>query len=78
MKDAIQILIVDDQINTCKSLQAILKKSGYRSEYTLSAEDALKRVQSGTFDIVISDIRMPGMDGMQLLDELKKSSPVSS
>jgi DNA-binding NtrC family response regulator len=75
MKEAIQILIVDDQINTCKSLQAILKKSGYRSEYTLSGEEALGRVRSGAFDIVISDIRMPGMDGMQLLDELKKIQP---
>src|SRR5512136_1764539 len=75
MKDAIQILIVDDQVNTCKSLQAILKKSGYRSEYTLSAEDGLKRVQSEHFDIVISDIRMPGMDGMQFLEELKKIQP---
>ena len=75
MKDSIQILIVDDQINTCKSLQAILKKGGYRSEYTLSAEEALKRVQGEHFDIVISDIRMPGMDGMQLLDEVKKIQP---
>ncbi len=75
MKDSIQILIVDDQINTCKSLQAILKKSGYRSEYTLSAEEALGRVRGGAFDIVITDIRMPGMDGMQLLEELKKIQP---
>jgi DNA-binding NtrC family response regulator len=72
MKESIQILIVDDQVNTCKSLQAILKKGGYRSEYTLSSVEALRRVQTGHFDIVISDIRMPGMDGMQLLDEMKK------
>jgi DNA-binding NtrC family response regulator len=75
MKDPLQILIVDDQINTCKSLQAILKKSGYRSEYTLAAEEALTRVRSGAYDIVISDLRMPGMDGMQLLEELKKIEP---
>ena len=75
MENSIRILIVDDQVNTCKSLQAILKKSGYHSEYTLKAEDALKRVQVEHFDIVITDIRMPGMDGMQLLEELKKVEP---
>ncbi len=75
MENSIKILIVDDQVNTCKSLQAILKKSGYLSEYTLKGEDALKRVQAEHFDIVIIDIRMPGMDGMQLLEELKKVQP---
>ena len=75
MENLTKILIVDDQINTCKSIQAILKKSGYRSEYTLNAEEALRRVQEEHFDIVISDIRMPGMDGIQLLEELKKIQP---
>jgi DNA-binding NtrC family response regulator len=75
MENLIKILIVDDQINTCKSIQAILKKSGYRSDYTLNAKEALKRVQEEHFDIVISDIRMPGMDGIQLLEELKKIQP---
>ena len=75
MENQTKILIVDDQINTCKSIQAILKKSGYRSEYTLSAEEALKRVEGEHFDIIISDIRMPGMDGIQLLEELKKIQP---
>ncbi len=71
MENPTQILIVDDQVNTCKSLQAILKKSGYPSDYTLNGEEALKKVQEKHYDIVISDIRMPGMDGMQLLEELK-------
>jgi DNA-binding NtrC family response regulator len=75
MENSGKILIVDDQVNTCKSLQAILKKEGYHSEYALRAEDALKRVQAEHFDIVITDIRMPGMDGMQLLEELKKIQP---
>ena len=75
METPTQILIVDDQINTCKSLQAILKKSGYHSDYTQSAEEALRRIQDAHYDIVISDIRMPGMDGMALLEELKKIQP---
>jgi len=75
MENPSKILIVDDQVNTCKSLQAILKKSGYLSDYTLRAEDALKQVQAEHFDIVITDIRMPGMDGIQLLEELKKTQP---
>ena len=75
MESQSKVLIVDDQVNTCKSLQAILKKSGYPSEHTLRPEDALKRVQAEHFDIVISDIRMPGMDGLQLLEELKKIQP---
>jgi two-component system, NtrC family, response regulator PilR len=75
MEKTAKILIVDDQVNTCKSLQAILKKSGYFSDYTVRAEDALKRVQVENFDIVITDLRMPGMDGIQLLEELKKIQP---
>ena len=75
MENPTQILIVDDQINTCKSLQAILKKSGYHSDYTQSAEEALRRIQDAHYDIVISDIRIPGMDGMALLEELKKIQP---
>ena len=75
MENPTQILIVDDQVNTCKSLQAILKKSGYHSDYTQSAEEALRRIQDAHYDIVISDIRIPGMDGMALLEELKKIQP---
>ncbi len=75
MGNSAKILIVDDQLNTCKSLQAILKKSGYASEYTLRPEEALKRAQAEPFDIVITDLRMPGMDGIQLLEELKKIQP---
>jgi DNA-binding NtrC family response regulator len=75
MENSSQILIVDDQINTCKSLQAILKKSGYRSDYTQSGEEALRRIRDEHYDIIISDIRMPGMDGMALLEELKRIQP---
>jgi DNA-binding NtrC family response regulator len=75
MEKPTQILIVDDQVNTCKSLQAILKKSGYPSDYTLNGEEALEKIQEKHYDIVISDIRMPGMDGMQLLEKLKEVQP---
>lgn len=75
MESSCKILIVDDQINTCKSLEAILKKSGYFCQYSLNGEEALKKVAKEHFDIVITDMRMPGMDGLQLLEELKKFQP---
>ena len=76
MKDAIQILIVDDQINTCKSLQAILKKSGYRSEYTLSAEEALGRVQErGLSTSSSATSGCPAWMGCSFWTSLKKIQP---
>jgi DNA-binding NtrC family response regulator len=75
MESQPRVLIVDDQINTCKSIQAILKKGGYPAEYTLNGQEAIRRIQEEHFDIVISDIRMPGMDGIQLLEDLKRIQP---
>lgn len=70
------VLFVDDE----ERLGRILKKAteataGWSAESVTSAEEALKRVEQFPFDVVVSDIRMPGMDGIQLLNRLKAIRP---
>ncbi|PLX80768.1 MAG: DNA-binding response regulator [Desulfuromonas sp.] len=70
-----KILIVDDEEGMRKLLGRILVKNGYDTVSAPSAEEALRLVEADQFDLVITDIKMPGMDGLQLLQELKAFNP---
>lgn len=66
------ILVVDDEPNARKVLSAILSDAGYRVIESVDAEKALKRISRGDVDLVITDVKMPGMNGMQLFDNITK------
>lgn len=66
------ILIVDDEANILKVLSAILKKNGYEVATARTAEEAMERIAKADFDTIITDYKMPGMSGMELLDRLKE------
>jgi len=69
------ILVVDDEINVCKSIrQAILSKE-YEVDMALSGEEALKKDEDQKYDLVITDLMMPGISGLDLLKSLKKKRP---
>ncbi len=65
------ILIVDDEAGIRESLCSILAEEGYRPEAVGSAEEALAIVDRGGVDIVLMDIWLPGMDGMEALERLQ-------
>ena len=65
------ILIVDDQSNNLKILTSILEQHGYKVRPALSGELALKAVRKSLPDIILLDIRMPGMDGFEVCKQLK-------
>src|SRR2546422_5409183 len=65
------ILIVDDEAGIRESLCSILAEEGYRPEAVASAEEALAIVDRGGVDIVLMDIWLPGMDGMEALERLE-------
>src|SRR5574337_1233378 len=67
-----EILVVDDEKNIRSSLEGILKDEGYRVRGVPTGEDLLKQVAQTVPDLVILDVWLPGMDGLQALTELKR------
>ncbi len=67
-----KILIVDDEKSMCQFLSIMLRKEGYQITAVHNGKKALDQFKVGKFDLVITDIRMSGMDGIELLSELKK------
>ena len=69
------ILIVDDEYATCLMLQRRLKREGYDTDIADSGDTALDKLKSDHFDLVITDMKMPGMMGEELIQEVKKIDP---
>ncbi len=69
------ILIVDDEKSILFSLKAALAKEGYSVRTSESPQDAIKLVEPGTFQVIISDFNMPGMNGVELLKRVKQIDP---
>jgi len=72
------ILVVEDDHKMRNALQMILSKEGYQVEALESAEEALERIRVRTFDLLISDIKLPGLDGMELLAAVRNFNPSTS
>ncbi len=71
----IQVLAVDDEISACKLLSVILSPPGFHCTTASNGEEALAALQRERFDAVISDLRMPGIGGMELLAEVRRRHP---
>lgn len=70
-----KILIVDDEKGIREFLEIMLKKEGYVVSSASSGEEAIKLFHGDSYDLVISDIRMKGMDGVELLKKVKEINP---
>ena len=71
------VLIVDDEKMTRMNLSHVLSKEGYEVETDSSGSDALERLSKKHFDLVITDLKMDKVDGLMLLDTIKKNSPAT-
>lgn len=75
MKTGVRILVVDDEESVRGILSSVLTDDGHEVSEAASAEEALVLFKNDPFPIVFSDIRMPGMNGIQLLQEIKMMQP---
>ena len=71
------ILILDDEPIVLKRLGPALEKAGFAVEVFSRSADAFRRVEETTFDIVITDLKMEGLDGMQFLTHVKERWPAT-
>lgn len=69
------VLIADDEPEIIKFLRSIFVKEGYRVTSVRNGRDVLKKVKKGDIDLVILDVIMPVMSGMETLRELRKMAP---
>ncbi|BCA55604.1 Acetoacetate metabolism regulatory protein AtoC [Nitrospira sp. KM1] len=70
-----RVMLVDDDLETVKMIQEVLIKEGYEVETANEAESALRRLTEWQPELLITDIHMPGMDGLALLETVRQKSP---
>lgn len=70
-----RIMVVDDELTTLKNLRRILEKDGHKVSTYSNPVRALELLQSEPFDVLVSDLHMPHMDGLELLDRAKVAAP---
>ncbi len=71
----IRILVLDDEPIVCKRLQPALEKLGYEVRTFISSLEAMDHLEENEYDIIITDLKMKGLDGMRFLQEAKRRSP---
>jgi DNA-binding NtrC family response regulator len=69
-----KILLLDDEAIVCKRLKPTLEKVGYEVEAFTESGEAMERIKEKEFEIIITDLKMEGIDGMQFLEEVKRRS----
>ncbi len=72
-----KLLIADDERPVAEGLQMLLTEEGYEAEMATNGEEAWEKVQSGDFGLVLADLKMPGMDGLELFARMREESITS-
>ncbi len=71
----LRVMVVDDEPIVCRRLRPVLEKLGFEVEVFEAPIPALERFAQGRFEIVVSDVRMRGMDGLAMLERMRAQAP---
>jgi len=75
MNNKLQVLVIDDDAVVGRSFDRVLSDKGYEVSTVLNGEEALDTIDHKDFDVVFTDIRMPGMDGLEVTERIKARCP---
>lgn len=75
MDDKASILIVDDDVGMCETLSDIMEDKGYRTVIALDGHEAIQTVKESAFDVILMDIKMPGINGVETFKQIKRIHP---
>jgi DNA-binding NtrC family response regulator len=70
--DKLKALVVDDEESVCEAVKAILEPEGFAVTTTTSSTHALNLVRENAYDLIVSDLKMPELDGMQLYEKVRE------
>lgn len=70
-----RLLIVEDEDTLCESLQRVFTRAGYDVDRADSAEAAFRLLEHNSYDLIITDIILPGISGIELLTKYRKKNP---
>jgi YesN/AraC family two-component response regulator len=70
-----RILIVDDEVHVVGALRRLFRREGFCIEVALNGAEAIEKLATFEADVVISDLKMPGMDGLELLGQVLRIAP---
>jgi len=75
MSEDVKILVVDDESIVIKSCMTVLKSGGYNAEGVLSGREAMQKMEETPYDLLFTDLKMPEIDGITLIQWIKKKRP---
>ncbi|MCW8926203.1 MAG: response regulator [Xanthomonadales bacterium] len=75
MNSKLQVLVIDDDAVVGRSFDRVLSDKGYEVSTVLSGEEAMHSIEESKYDVVFTDIKMPGMDGLEVTERIKERCP---
>lgn len=70
-----KVLVIDDEELVCKSLRVMLKEHDYEASSAVTGEEGVKLAGEGNFDVILLDLKMPDIDGIEILKKIKGDDP---
>ncbi len=69
------VLLVEDELNVAKGLEMVMREEGYEVDLAETGHDALDKFKATEFDLLVADLRLPDMDGMEVIQEVREKRP---